>query len=216
MERNNDSMESFEFELTSALPMSSVDISVTRQYLKMLQERTSSASLLVQPHHSEEQPATKDAAGLQCLRSKNVAHEVIPYNYEIKGAEAAALQTGSDLHSMIKTLVVALKPAGFCFVLAPGTLSVDMKAVATVAGAKSARMADPEASQQLTGYLVGGTSALGAKCTDVPVFFDQSLLQFDSVVVNGGARGLLVRLKTADLIQCLNAKPARLCPPTPN
>jgi len=56
----------------------------------------------------------------------------------------------------------------------------------------------------VTGYLVGGISPLGAR-RRLPVVLDARSAQEESLVINAGARGRLVRVGTEDLIALLNA-----------
>jgi Cys-tRNA(Pro)/Cys-tRNA(Cys) deacylase len=70
-------------------------------------------------------------------------------------------------------------------------------------------MMTPAAAERLTGYHVGGISALGQR-RRVPTAVDASALGFETVFVNGGQRGLQAKLAPADLLRALDARAADL------
>jgi len=57
--------------------------------------------------------------------------------------------------------------------------------------------------------VVGGISPFGQKKT-VPTVIEQAALAHDLVYLNGGQRGLQVRLNPTDLVRVLDAKAAAL------
>jgi len=70
---------------------------------------------------------------------------------------------------------------------------------------KKAVMANTATAERLTGYLVGGISPFATKQLLTAVM-DESLLNFDRVVINGGQRGLLLKMATIDIVKILNCK----------
>ncbi|MCW2524333.1 MAG: ebsC [Frankiales bacterium] len=82
--------------------------------------------------------------------------------------------------------------------MVPVAGKLNLKALASVVGAKRAELADPAKAQRATGYVLGGISPLGHR-SPVPVVLDASIEQFETVYVSAGKRGLQVELTPADL-----------------
>jgi len=88
-------------------------------------------------------------------------------------------------------------------VLMHGDREVSTKNLARQTGRRTVTPCVPEVAQRHTGYLVGGTSPLGTRKT-MPVFMERSIADLDRIFINGGRRGYLVSLKSADLIRLLS------------
>lgn len=84
-----------------------------------------------------------------------------------------------------------------------------MKKLAALFGGKSAQMLKPADAERLTGYVVGGISPFGQKRA-FPTAMDEAALAEDAVYMNGGQRGLQVRLKPADAARAMNARTGAL------
>ncbi len=65
---------------------------------------------------------------------------------------------------------------------------------------------------KLTGYKVGGISPLGTRTT-LPVYFESSILDLENIYINGGKRGMLVKVEPASLKSELNATPVAVALP---
>ena len=89
-------------------------------------------------------------------------------------------------------------------VILPSDREVAMKALAAAADGKSATMMVPADAERMTGYKVGGISPLGQR-RRVPVIMDAAALDQPHIYVNGGRRGLQIRLSPADLMQATGA-----------
>ena len=87
-------------------------------------------------------------------------------------------------------------------VLMHGDRKVSTKNLARQAARKSVEPCKPETAQRHTGYQVGGTSPFGTK-KSLPVYAERSILDLEEVFINGGRRGLLVKLRSADLARAL-------------
>jgi Cys-tRNA(Pro)/Cys-tRNA(Cys) deacylase len=66
-------------------------------------------------------------------------------------------------------------------------------------------MMKPADAERLTGYKIGGISPFG-QMRQVPVVIDETAILWDAIYINGGQRGLQVRLTGEDVRQALDAK----------
>jgi Cys-tRNA(Pro) deacylase len=153
--------------------------------------------------HVSETPAT------QMLRRAGVAFGEHPYDYvEHGGTEESARQLGVDEHSVVKTLVMEDEHAKPLIVLMHGDRKVSTKNLARQIGAKRVEPCKPEVANRHSGYLVGGTSPFGTKKA-MPVYVESTILELDSIWLNGGKRGYLVSLAPSVLTTLLKAKPVQ-------
>ena len=79
-----------------------------------------------------------------------------------------------------------------------------MKRVAAAFGGKSAAMLKPVDAERLTGYHVGGISPLGQKRPFATAIDAHALTDPEAEIhINGGGRGLQIRLREGDLVAAL-------------
>jgi Cys-tRNA(Pro)/Cys-tRNA(Cys) deacylase len=147
----------------------------------------------------------------QALEAAEVAFTTHSYAYD-PGAERIGLQAaealGADPSTVLKTLMVEADGKPACVVLASDR-EVSMKALARALGAKAAAMMKPADAERVTGFVVGGVSPFGQK-RRVPTVVDEAALAHPLVYVNGGRRGLQVRLSPADMTAALDAATAAI------
>ncbi|TRX73706.1 Cys-tRNA(Pro) deacylase [Pseudomonas mangiferae] len=145
---------------------------------------------------------------IDLLKKARAEHRVHSYSHDPKapsyGLEAAE-KLGLDPARVFKTLLAATEKGELLVAVVPVCGSLDLKALATAAGAKKADMADPQAAQRATGYLVGGISPLGQK-KRLRTFIDDSAQQYPSIHVSAGRRGLEVELSAAVLAEHTQAR----------
>jgi Cys-tRNA(Pro) deacylase len=137
------------------------------------------------------------------LKSKGIAFTEHTYEYVEHGGTAVSAESlGVPEHDVVKTLVMQDDQARPLIVLMHGDRKVSTKNLARQAGRKSIEPCRPEVAQRHTGYQVGGTSPFGTRKA-LPVYMERSIAALPAIYINGGRRGFLVKLKTADLISIL-------------
>src|SRR5438876_6842394 len=146
------------------------------------------------------------------LTKAGVAFTLHEYDYDPNAAHTgmqAAEALGVDPARLLKTLMAKAGNEMVC-VLVPSDSEVSLKKLAAAAGAKDAAMLSAPEAKRITGYHVGGISPLGQK-KRVRTFIAQSALAHQTIIVNGGRRGLQIELAPADLMRVLEAKVADVC-----
>ncbi|MBP1634911.1 MAG: ybaK/ebsC protein [Acidobacteria bacterium] len=146
-------------------------------------------------------------SAIRVLRQQGVSFTEHEYRYEEHGGTfTASRELGVDEHSVLKTLVMEDEARRPLLVLMHGDREVSTKQLARQTGRKAVHPCDPAAAQRHTGYSVGGISPFGT-LRKLPVFVERSALGLEAIYVNGGRRGLLVRLAPSDLGRVLGAVP---------
>ena len=149
---------------------------------------------------------SKTTPATQALDKAGVAYAVATYDYD-PSADRVGLQAAEALGAppaeVLKTLIVKVDGKPACVVLASDR-EVAMKKLAAALGAKSAEMAPVPEAERITGYRVGGVSPFGQK-KRLPTVLDAEAAALPQAFVNGGQRGLQVRLAPADLARVLGA-----------
>jgi len=147
--------------------------------------------------------ATRATAALE---KAGAAFTVHAYDYD-PDADAIGLQAADALgeppQRLLKTLMVRLDGRPACAIL-PSDAQLSMKKFAAALGGKSAEMMKPADAERLTGFKVGGISPFG-QMRQVPTAIETAALEQAYVFINGGQRGLQVKLDPKDAAQVLNA-----------
>jgi Cys-tRNA(Pro) deacylase len=137
------------------------------------------------------------------LKARGIAYSEHEYEYvEHGGTEVPARALGVPEHQIVKTLVMEDEARKPLIVLMHGDRKVSTKNLARQAARKSVEPCKPETAQRHTGYQIGGTSPFGTR-KSLPVYAERSILELEEIFINGGRRGLLVKLKSADLARAL-------------
>ena len=140
------------------------------------------------------------------LKARGIAFTEHTYEYvEHGGTAVSARSLGVPEHEVVKTLVMQDEHAKPLIVLMHGDRKVSTKNLARQAGRKSVEPCRPDVAQRHTGYQVGGTSPFGTRKA-LPIFVEKSIAALPWIYINGGRRGLLVRIRTEDLAKTLQPR----------
>jgi len=145
------------------------------------------------------------------LRGAGVAYSLHRYDYDPRADKVglqAAQALGEPPARVLKTLMLLVDAKPVCAIV-PSDRELALKQVAAAFNGKAAQMMAATAAEKLTGYRVGGISPFGQR-RRVPTVLDQSALDEPYVFVNGGQRGLQLRLGPDDLCRLLGAGVAPL------
>ena len=145
------------------------------------------------------------------LDKAGIAYETVPYavNEEDLSAGHLAEQLGQDVNRIFKTLVLRGDKSGYFVCLIPGGAELDLKKAAGISGNKSCALIPMKDLLPLSGYMRGGCSPLGMKKA-FPTFIHRSALNFPTIYVSAGHRGLQLLLAPEDLIASSGALVADL------
>jgi Cys-tRNA(Pro)/Cys-tRNA(Cys) deacylase len=116
-------------------------------------------------------------------------------------AVAAALDRPPG--QLFKTLVVSVDGTLAAFVV-PADRQLDLRAAG-----KRAALAERVQAERATGYVVGGISPLGQR-KRLPATLDESALEWETILVSAGRRGLQIELSPHDLVRLTGARVARI------
>lgn len=154
---------------------------------------------------------SKTTPATLALSKANIPFTLATYDYD-PNAERVGLQAAEAIGvppgEVFKTLMLELDGKPVCAIV-PSDEEVNMKKLAAALGGKSAHMMKPADAERLTGYKVGGISPLGQR-KRVPTALDELAMLYEEIFLNGGQRGLQIRIKPADLVSVLDCKVADL------
>jgi Cys-tRNA(Pro)/Cys-tRNA(Cys) deacylase len=153
----------------------------------------------------------KTTKAAQALEQAGVAFTLHSYAYDPEAPRIglqAAEALGEDPCRVLKTLMAMVDGRPVCVVI-PSDQEVSMKKLAAAFGGKSAQMMKAPDAERLTGYVVGGISPFGQKKASPTAIEEMALLE-ERVFMNGGQRGLQVRLDPNDALVAAGAIAADL------
>jgi Cys-tRNA(Pro)/Cys-tRNA(Cys) deacylase len=120
------------------------------------------------------------------------------------GEEAAARLNISG-ERVFKTLIVSLENNELAVSVIPVAKKLNLKSFADALGVKKSSMANHKDAERATGYVLGGISPLGQK-KRLRTVIDESALNFTTIYVSAGRRGLQIELSPGDLNTLVGGK----------
>jgi Cys-tRNA(Pro)/Cys-tRNA(Cys) deacylase len=149
---------------------------------------------------------SKATRATTALTRAGVAFTLHDYDYDADADSiglAAAAALGEDPGRVLKTLMALVDGKPACVVV-PSDREVSMKKLAAAFGGRSASMMKPAEAERITGYKVGGISPFG-QMRRVRVVIEETAVAHDLVYLNGGQRGLQLRLGPREVVALLKA-----------
>ena len=147
---------------------------------------------------------------MRILESAHIPYETASYDddgeHELGrgAAEALAKKIGVDPKLVFKTIVMRTETKELCVFCESAVNEINLKKARTAAGAKEIDPVKPDELLQLTGYVRGGCSPLGAKKA-YPVYLDESALVHERICISAGQRGEQIELAPGDLVRAADA-----------
>jgi Cys-tRNA(Pro)/Cys-tRNA(Cys) deacylase len=128
--------------------------------------------------------------------------DVADGDYAVAVAHALDLPPGQ----LFKTLVTSVD-SGLCVFVVPADRQLDLRRAG-----KRAQLATKAEAERATGYVVGGISPLGQR-KRLPTTVDEAALEWDTILVSAGRRGLQIELRPEDLVELTGARVAVVSAP---
>jgi Cys-tRNA(Pro)/Cys-tRNA(Cys) deacylase len=135
-----------------------------------------------------------EAAGVAFTLHEYEGVEVRDGDYAVAVADALGRPAGQ----LFKSLVVSVDGALRVYVV-PADRQLDLRSVG-----KRAQMAERTQAERATGYVAGGISPLGQR-RRLPTVVDASALEWETILVSAGKRGLQLELRPQDLVALTDA-----------
>jgi len=146
-------------------------------------------------------PATP---AIRILKASKVKFTPQFYKYEERGGtRVSSRELNIPEHQIIKTLIMEDDQQQAFIVLMHGDCEVSLKHLARQLKVKQVTPCVPEKADRITGYQTGGISPFGTK-QPLPVYMEETIADLETLIINGGRRGMLVEMASADLVQILN------------
>lgn len=144
---------------------------------------------------------TEKTNAARLLDRAGISYNLIPYEFDENdlAAQHVADSLGQPIERVFKTLVLHGDRSGHIVCVVPGNGEVDLKALAKVSGNKKVEMIAMKDLLAVTGYIRGGCSPIGMK-KKFPTYFHTTALDFGTIYVSAGVRGLQLEIAPSDLI----------------
>jgi len=148
---------------------------------------------------------------LLALAAAGIPYEVIRTERAHSAVESAARQ-GIEAGALLRSIVVRRGENDYVFVLVPGGRRFDWPRLRAHLGVTRLSLPDAEEARAATGYPRGAITPFGST-NAWPVILDAAAIDRPLVAIGGGAHGVNVHLRPADLMAALGAEVADVTDP---
>lgn len=159
---------------------------------------------------SKRKQSVSKTNALRLLDQHQIPHEVFTYDADIVSAEGVAGALGIAPGLVCKTLVLLTDTGKPLLVMVPGDQEVNLRMLARNIGARRVSMATKQQAQELTRLQTGGIGALALVDKGFDVYLYETACASESILVNGGRRGLNVLVPVPALIELTSARLVRV------
>lgn len=135
--------------------------------------------------------------------------KIVLFDQSTHTAEMAAETLGVTPAQIAKTLVF-LADAQPLLVVTCGDKKINTKKLTKILGARKVRFADGDTVRESTGFLPGGVSPIGLS-TEIPLYLDQSLWDFDIVYAAAGTANSALPVSPDRLCEITGATVINVC-----
>lgn len=141
---------------------------------------------------------------MRILEGMGVPFEIRTYEVDEEHLDAVTVaeKVGLPPEQVFKTLLVRGDRNGCAFVVIPGNMELDFKALGKLSGDRKVEMVPLKEVTPLTGYIRGGVTVLGAK-KEYPVYVDFTIELWDVVSISAGQRGIQLFLAPGDYLRAV-------------
>lgn len=143
---------------------------------------------------------------MRLLDKHHMPYTAFTYPDTIHSADEVAPLLGVPASQVFKTLVVLADEGRHLLVMVPGDRELNLRMTAAAVDAKHAQMAPQREAECLTGLKVGGISPLALLDRHFEIYLDACGAELDELYINGGQRGINLRVQVADLLSITGAK----------
>jgi len=120
----------------------------------------------------------------------------------IRNLEELLQSEGRDPHSVVRSILFKSNTGEFILLAVAGSGRADWAVLRKHLGVKKLRMAEFDEVSEQTGYIVGAVPPVALPDT-VRVLVDNSVSNFDSVIIGSGVLGYALSLASKDLLSLL-------------
>ena len=158
------------------------------------------------------QPLSASARRVQdALTAQGLTVTVRELTDSTRTAQEAAASVGCELGQIVKSLIFrGLETDRAILVVTSGANRVDEHRLAQLAGEAIGR-ADASFVRERTGFVIGGVAPIGHR-SEPKTFFDEDLLQFDTLWAAAGTPNALFATTPADLRAMTQGEDVRVKP----
>lgn len=144
------------------------------------------------------------------LQQKNIAYEIveIPLSEDkkpVRNLEELLIAKGLDPKSVVRSVLFRAESGQFALLAVAGGGRADWAVLRAHLNERKARMAEYDEVPEATGYVVGAVPPIALPAS-VRVLVDNSVNNYETVVIGSGVLGYALALKGSDLLAMMADK----------